>query len=235
MKDRGMSRAIGETTWVALTSREVQAETYSEARDAISTGWVEWCRERNFLPLVLPNDGGCAVELLSRVSPSMVILTGGNDVMERAGRGGFSARRNQAERTVLDWVVDNHVPTLGICRGLHMINWYFGGDVTANLPTADQHVGTRHATCLFGDLDDLSDESIIETNSFHSQGILPNAVAPPLRVEAVCEGDGTVEALAHVGLPILGISWHPERVSPCTALDTALVQDLVGRKRWSAR
>lgn len=209
--------------WIALSCRRVEAQGYHEPRDALSDDWSSWCEARGSLPLLLPARPGIAVSLLSHAAPRLLILTGGNDVVWRAEGSDFCDARNRAELAMLAWAEETATPVLGVCRGMHMINRSFGGEVQSTLAMSARHVGVDHPVRLRGILRDLAGTDLVVTNSYHSQGLAAPDVAPDLQVLGVCEEDGTVEALRHKTKPIFGIGWHPERANPAHSLDEALV------------
>jgi putative glutamine amidotransferase len=63
-------------------------------------------------------------------------------------------------------------------------------------------------------------------NSFHNFGIVPDVLAPGLKVVATAL-DGTVEAVRHESLPQWGVMWHPER-PPSDPADVELMRALLG-------
>ena len=109
-------------------------------------------------------------------------------------------------------------PILGICRGMQVIAAALGGGLIQDLPPEQCvfHKGTkrddaRHPVrTMPGSLLERLYGPILHTNRFHHQ-----AVADPgfgMTVTAWSEG-GVAEAMEHQRLPILGVQFHPERMS----------------------
>ena len=108
-------------------------------------------------------------------------------------------------------------PVLGICKGLQIINVYFGGDITQHIVTADRHkwIGRdqmhRVYRCYVNRLDffyELYGNSTL-VNSAHHQAIN----RPGKDLIPVCRAeDNVIEGLMHTSLPILAVQWHPERL-----------------------
>jgi len=135
-------------------------------------------------------------------------------------------------------------PILGICRGHQVLNIALGGTLHQHIPTAEKHRGPGDAvheviaeepslfTRLYG--------SRFCTNSSHHQAL--DRLGEGLRVLLRCPEDGTVEAVCHASLPILGVQFHPERMClsharadtvngfPIFRWFTALCQTAVDRK-----
>jgi putative glutamine amidotransferase len=129
--------------------------------------------------------------------------------------------RVEADRqiiAVLDDFIRRGKPVLGICRGLQLINVYFGGTLIQHLPTSFRHfrpldtpVDKRHGcrTRPGSWLEKIYGREFIH-NSSHHQAV--DRLAPGLVVDSVCPEDGVVEALHHETLPVYGVQWHPERM-----------------------
>ena len=143
------------------------------------------------------------------------LVTGGNDMdpkyygeINEGLSKGVREEHDIIDKEVIEYAVKNKKPLLGICRGHQSINVILGG-------TLLQDIGTSHSNLHDGvpaytiENDVLKFEKDIITNSFHHQAV--GKVAPNMKVVAFHE-DGTVEAIVHETLPIIGIQWHPERL-----------------------
>ena len=143
------------------------------------------------------------------------LVTGGNDMdpkyygeINEGLSKGVREEHDIIDKEVIEYAVKNKKPLLGICRGHQSINVILGG-------TLLQDIGTSHSNLHDGvpaytiENDVLKFEKDIITNSFHHQAV--GKVAPNMKVVAFHK-DGTVEAIVHETLPIIGIQWHPERL-----------------------
>ena len=107
-------------------------------------------------------------------------------------------------------------PVLGICRGIQLINVALGGslwqDLPAQCPSALNHQGgsLHPVTSLKNTVirDILIDEFTV--NSFHHQAV---RVCGDGLFPAAYSSDGMIEAVEHRSLPVLGVQWHPERMT----------------------
>jgi len=125
-------------------------------------------------------------------------------------------------------------PVLGVCRGCQLINVAFGGtlyqDIREQVADSGEHVTDayekhRHQVRfvpgsglerLYPGIERPS------VTSIHHQSI--KSVGKGLRVEAISEGDGVVEAIRGEGKSyVLAVQWHPEFHPPGdrTLLDSA--------------
>lgn len=149
-----------------------------------------------------------------------LLLPGGGDIDPRlfgqlpAGTRAFDPKLDRIQLDILDAFVREKKPVLGICKGMQLINIYFGGDMVQHLPSAGRHEYTKedqfHETgALKGSfLEGLYGEKFV-VNSAHHQGV----AAPGRGISYVqSAADGVVEALVHESLPVYGVQWHPERL-----------------------
>jgi putative glutamine amidotransferase len=149
-----------------------------------------------------------------------LLLPGGGDIDPRlfgqlpAGSRAFDPKLDRIQLAVLGAFVKAKKPVLGICKGMQLINIYFGGDMIQHLSCAETHEYTEedrlHETeAVKGSyLEALYGERFV-VNSAHHQGV----DAPGRGITYVQSAkDGVIEALAHESLPVYGVQWHPERL-----------------------
>lgn len=155
---------------------------------------------------------------------SGLLLTGGGDVGPARYGGArlptdtVDVDRDREEFALLDAFLRQGRPIFGICRGVQLLNVYFGGTLRQQVPGhAD---GARHTVhAVPGSRIEALCGAAFETNSWHHQAA--DALAPGLRCTA-SSPDGLAEALEHEAFPVFGVQWHPERMLPglCADVDT---------------
>jgi gamma-glutamyl-gamma-aminobutyrate hydrolase PuuD len=220
---------------IALSLRVVNAPNYNERRDAIAQDWIAWTDSLGALPLLVPNAVRDPAAYLNHFKPDLLVLTGGNDAVPGGhSTGDYDEQRNRCEHILLDTAFKKNTPTLAVCRGMHIANLHFSGQVRPKLPDGGSlHVASTHQVQLLEPLAGKYGKTAAMTNSFHRQGILPEDVASPLSALAVSTSDGVVEAFMHRSNPLIGIQWHPERPHSATALDSHLLRALLStRDLW---
>ena len=202
---------------IGLTQRVEVVPDYGERRDALDQNWAKLLGEAGLLPQPLSNAVAHVAAYVDSLDLAGVILTGGNDLAR------FERARNPApERDRFEWALveacrARQLPILGVCRGMQVLNLYFGGA----LERATGHVRTRHRL--------LWDDDALEVNSYHDYVVPSSGVGDDLRITARCE-DGTVEAFRHDDRRIEGVMWHPERERPFHDRDVALLRRLFGEE-----
>ena len=156
----------------------------------------------------------------------LLLMTGGGDV--DPGRYGEDSRdcrrvmydRDRFDYSLLDIAVRKRIPVLGICRGVQVVNVYFGGSLCQDISnewqpkttirhgqpagnyahTVDVEPGSRLAALL-------GETKGIKVNSQHHQCV--KRLAPGFRIVARAP-DGVVEGIEHETLPVAGLQFHPE-------------------------
>jgi putative glutamine amidotransferase len=159
-----------------------------------------------------------------------VVLGGGLDVHPaRYGREvladgsvELAQDRDTTDFAVFELARKKSLPTLGICRGMQVVNVALGGTLVQDIPTErpseiehlvaekqddrrDHMVVIKPGTRLYR----IASLGQIEVNSRHHQGV--DRPAPGLRVSALAP-DGLVEAIESDGPWLVAVQWHPENL-----------------------
>ena len=163
-----------------------------------------------------------------------LLLPGGGDLdpalygREDRGSQPPDRDRDRRELALLEAALSAGMPVLGICRGIQVINVFFGGTLVQDLPGHSQTEGRDRLHRVRAEPHSLSARIYgpsFLVNSAHHQAV--DRPGTDLRITVRAE-DGTAEALAHGSLPVWGFQWHPERLGhgrPPGTVDGELVFD----------
>lgn len=180
-------------------------------------------------------------ELPTKISSiDLIILTGGEDVHPQnyyqeikysETLYSFNPQRDEIELEILE---KNHKtkPIFGICRGIQLINVYFGGTLFQHLPYDLKGISINNAHKIYPEIKDFEKKrklrhlikgkilnlldfaneneknNFIWVNSRHHQAVA--RLAKNLDILALSD-DGVVEILKHQNLPILATQYHIEQ------------------------
>ena len=148
-----------------------------------------------------------------------LLLPGGGDMEAwRYGQEDQHCRdvepeRDAAELALLEACAAAGTPVLGICRGLQVINVFFGGTLRQDIPmhSAVEGVDRQHGVeTLPSPLYGLYGAHMTVNSSHHQAA---DRLGEGLQAAQWSE-DGIVEAVIHETLPIWAVQWHPERYGP---------------------
>lgn len=185
-------------------------ESRGESRDSLDQRWFPLLYACGLSPLPIPNNLQSVASILEQNSVQGIILTGGNT--PSCLGDGDAPERDEVEKSLIQRALSNNVPLLGVCRGMQMLQLFFG----STLEIVEGHIAKNHV--IEGTLGRR------EVNSFHKYGC-KDANNPHLDVLAYTT-DGVIEAIAHKTKKIKGIMWHPERTSPFDSQDISFIRDL---------
>ena len=149
-----------------------------------------------------------------------LILCGGGDVApyfygeKNLASRDIDVKRDECEFALLESFVKEKKPVLGICRGLQVINVYFGGTLFQSLSTPKIHYSVQdvlhEVECeRDGFLGKIYGQKIT-VNSMHRQAICK--LGKDLKISCKCAYDGVIEGAEHNHMPVFGVQFHPERL-----------------------
>ena len=122
---------------------------------------------------------------------------------------------------LLSLAIEENKSILGICRGMQLINIYYGGSLYEDIPTqvgdyvshrGDENAFSYHNISFNENstiYDKLGGETTRNVNSMHHEGI--KTLADGLMITAQSD-DGIIEAIEnpYYNSFMMGVQWHPE-------------------------
>lgn len=219
---------------------------YGMRLSSLAETYVDALQQAGACPVLIPNNipESALNELLSRLDG--VVFSGGGDIdpgfyqaEDHPKVDSVDQQRDRLEISILERVVHEKKPFLGICRGLQLINVGLGGSLYADI--AEQVPGAaKHDYYPDWDRDHLAhtvqiqEESKLaailgqrelQVNSMHHQAVEQLAAG---LIPTACSPDGLVEGFELPGHPFgLAVQWHPEWLTahqPMRALFAAFIK-----------
>ncbi|KIQ55902.1 gamma-glutamyl-gamma-aminobutyrate hydrolase family protein [Meiothermus taiwanensis] len=153
--------------------------------------------------------------------------------------GEVSLERDTLELFVARYTAQHGIPTLGICRGIQVMNVALGGSLYQDLPAQGfrtvQHSQKAEPPVLGHGLEQTGQSPLsklfaprFRVNSYHHQAI--KDLAPGLRAVAAAP-DGIVEAVVLEDHPFyLGVQWHPELLPEQWGIFHLLIEAAAGQR-----
>ena len=187
--------------------------------DKVSYFYTRYVSQYGGVPIIAPS----VIDLVSdyvSMCDAVLLIGGVNDIdpslygAKLNGSKGCNINQDQFELAVLKEAILQNKPVLGVCRGMQLINVYFGGDIIQHLDSSDLHLQYEKQEESVHDIDiaksKIFNDAKVEVNSVHHQAC--QHVPDELNITAYSE-DGVIEMFEHKTLPILGVQWHPECIS----------------------
>lgn len=181
------------------------------------------------MPLVIPAEATAEEQAFLLAKCDGLLLTGGDDIDPSLyGEEILNSTvvpapvRDVGEPRLLAMATERNMPILGICRGMQIMNVYFGGSLYQDIP-AQYDTPVKHSmekpyirTCHDcrvtpgSPLAKWTGCETIQVNSHHHQSV--KAVAPGCEIMGCCS-DGVVEAIWKPDAAfVCSVQWHPEKI-----------------------
>lgn len=165
---------------------------------------------------LLPGDSPDALDWSARLRGfDGVLLAGGGDLDPRHYGGDHEHEsvydvdpvQDTADLSLARYCLDSGIPTLAVCRGLHVVNVVRGGTLVVDMPENHRHVVQDVRLAAGAEPLGIVDGQV-RISCYHHQAI--DRLGEGMTVVAQAE-DGTVEAVV-VDAPAwtVGVQWHPE-------------------------
>lgn len=188
-------------TKIAISLRIIYEDRYFEKRDGLSQEWPQFFSKLGAIPIYIPNKPDEVIKLLDEIGINGIIISGGEDI-------GTNIERDETEIKLIEYGINHNLPIFGVCRGMQMINHFFGGSIIKN--ASKLHSNQPHQIKLCKTISNNID-TIISVNSFHNNQIFDKNLGENLEIFAKTLFDNSIEGFFHKSHKIIGVMWHPER------------------------
>ncbi len=205
---------------IAISQRVVAEIARPETRDALDQSWTALLESFGAIVVPVPNSLVNLQPWLNAINPSLIVLSGGNDLAYLGTTDGSHAR-DATENGLLSYATNNETPLLGVCRGMQFLVHASGGTLTS----VAEHAGTSHVVVSEDGESPWGWSGERMVNSFHNWGVMRDGLPSTWSVLAAAP-DGVIESIAHKSLPQIGVMWHPER-GERDSRDTILIESLL--------
>jgi gamma-glutamyl-gamma-aminobutyrate hydrolase PuuD len=215
-----------------LITQRHSNDNYGQHIDSLENNYIKYFNDYNINIIIVPNLNFDINSITKNINISGIILTGGGDVdpilygSKRNISLNISSLRDRTEYTLLNYAISDNIPVLGICRGMQLINVFFGGKLLKSKNKLHP-IGVNHdITIVDKNISEKLGSNIYQVNSYH-EIIIPQKYLSNKLEEFAIDGAGNIEGYKHKKMPIWGIQWHPERSCPA---DGTLLSEYITKR-----
>ena len=211
---------------IAITSSmDLNPDRLNDNRTMVSLDYSNSVINSGGIPVILPiTDNFEVIKEQVKYFDGLILSGGGDPDPNLYGEdclqelGDITPERDTFELAILEEFLKTKKPILGICRGLQLMNVFYGGTLYQDIKYVDtniQHKQKWLADLPTHDINILENNILFEifgkkarTNSFHHQII--KDLGRELTSIATAN-DGVIEAIQNKNYPFFyGVQWHPE-------------------------
>jgi len=200
---------------IGITQRVIENSNGTRC-DALEQDYIKFFSSFKVDVIPIPNNLKNIEKFINTTKIDRIILSGGGDINpELYGQKAFPGQflmpdRDNTELKLLKHSIKNKIPVLGICRGMQMINIFFGGTLSKIIKNNPTHVNVTHAIDIIDDKFKKILGDKFSVNSFHNFTIKKSDIGFKLKPFAET-AENMIEGFYIPNQPIYGIMWHPER------------------------
>ena len=214
---------------IAITSSmDLNPNRLNDNRTMVSLDYSNSVINSGGIPVILPiTDNFEVIKEQVKYFDGLILSGGGDPDPNLYGEdclqeiGDITPERDTFELAILEEFLRTKKPILGICRGLQLMNVFYGGTLYQDIKYVDtniQHKQKWLADLPTHDINILENNILFEifgkkarTNSFHHQMI--KDLGRELTSIATAN-DGVIEAIQNKNYPFFyGVQWHPEMMA----------------------
>ncbi|MFC2061368.1 gamma-glutamyl-gamma-aminobutyrate hydrolase family protein [Elusimicrobiota bacterium] len=203
-----------------LISQRIDA-LYGKPTDVLESDYTKFYNSLGINIYPVSNFSKDLKDDLANIEYNGLILSGGGDL-------GGHPERDRTCSFLIDRMMTEKLPVIGICYGMHLLNHYFGGELTVDVHKDEKDrrkPGIDHEIVIEKGYFSYSGNHPV--NHYHNHGIREEGLADCLEIFAMDKDFDVVEGIIHENLPIFAIQWHPERVSPEPELNEGLIKEFL--------
>lgn len=185
-----------------VISMRKSVDKHQEVRDCLSDDWSSYLTNLDPSLILFPliNQPHLVNPTMDFIKPHGLILTNGDDLHS-------NEERDLTEFKAIEYADSRNIPILGVCRGMQVLNYFFGGHIENQI---EGHITHNHKIELVRNQNfSQINATTIEVNSYHNQGVNISGLSSQF-CSLAFKGD-FVEFIHHKTKSIMGIQWHPER------------------------
>lgn len=210
---------------IGLTPYAMEKEDRREFR--LGRRYCEQIQAAGGLPLVLPFTEDPAEMAQMAALCDGFLFTGGEDIdppcygeTKIPECGAVDRQRDAFELSLMGEVEKLGKPVLGICRGIQLMNVFYGGSLWQDLESQKGLAKELHSPGHYNEIHSVRIHPETRLAAILGPGDYPvnsshHQTVKQTRLTVSAEtGDGLIEAIEAPGERfVLGVQWHPERLS----------------------
>ncbi len=182
--------------------------------DFLDHNWINFFNKKNYYFKIIPNSIKSTNKILNEKKKiDLIILPGGNDLFNNQK---LTKIRLEVEKKLIKFSINKKIPLLGVCRGMQVLNYYFGGTIV-------KIKGHMKSKSLIYMKNNLFKKNKISVRCFHNFCISPQSVSKEFE-NLGFDKENNIEMFQHLKHNLMGVMWHPERENNFDKLNVIINQ-----------